>query len=209
MVRRAPIEGRHAKAAEEAVVQVGQPLPRSRGRPGPGGGAAGRGPGAQTTAPKVEMSARAEARVRRALEAVSLDARSSSASDDAAARAASDPPRPAVAASDLSRQKLARTYDELIAQGFAPGDVRDALAAVVSNAPNADAVSLDASLDWLCFHLPTERLPRRYQGDVRTAADVTSVADITVVNLAEERRCLLYTSPSPRDLSTSRMPSSA
>ena len=167
---------------------VGQPLPRSRGRPGRGGGAAGRGPGAQTTAPKVEMSARAEARVRRALEAVSLDARSSSASDDAAARAASDPPRPAVAASDLSRQKLARTYDELIAQGFAPGDVRDALAAGVSNAPHADAVSLDAALEWLCFHLPTERLPRRYQGDVRTAADVTSVADITVVNLAEERR---------------------
>ena len=163
-------------------------FPGRGGGQGRGGGAAGRGPGAQTTAPKVEMSARAEARVRRALEAVSLDARSSSASDDAAARAASDPPRPAVAASDLSRQKLARTYDELIAQGFAPGDVRDALAAVVSNAPNADAVSLDASLDWLCFHLPTERLPRRYQGDVRTAADVTSVADITVVNLAEERR---------------------
>ena len=163
-------------------------FPGRGGAQGRGGGAAGRGPGAQTTAPKVEMSARAEARVRRALEAVSLDARSSSTSDDAAARAASDPPRPAVAASDLSRQKLARTYDELIAQGFAPGDVRDALAAVVSNAPNADAVSLDASLDWLCFHLPTERLPRRYQGDVRTAADVTSVADITVVNLAEERR---------------------
>ena len=163
-------------------------FPGRGGAQGRGGGAAGRGPGAQTTAPKVEMSARAEARVRRALEAVSLDARSSSASDDAAARAASDPPRPAVAASDLSRQKLARTYDELIAQGFAPGDVRDALAAVVSNAPNADAVSLDASLDWLCFHLPTERLPRRYQGDVRTAADVASVADITVVNLAEERR---------------------
>ena len=163
-------------------------FPGRGGAQGRGGGAAGRGPGAQTTAPKVEMSARAEARVRRALEAVSLDARSSSTSDDAAARAASDPPRPAVAASDLSRQKLARTYDELIAQGFAPGDVRDALAAVVSNAPNADAVSLDASLDWLCFHLPTERLPRRYQGDVRTAADVASVADITVVNLAEERR---------------------
>ena len=164
-------------------------FPGRGGAQGRGGGAAGRGTGAQTTAPKVEMSARAEARVRRALEAVSLDARSSSADDAAAARAVSlDPRRPAVAASDLSRQKLARAYDELIAQGFAPGDVRDALAAVVSDAPNADAVSLDASLDWLCFHLPTERLPRRYQGDVRTAADVTSVADITVVNLAEERR---------------------
>ena len=36
LVRHAPIEGRHAKAEEEAIVQVGQPLPRSRGRPGPG-----------------------------------------------------------------------------------------------------------------------------------------------------------------------------
>ena len=55
-------------------------FPGRGGAQGRGGGAAGRGPGAQTTAPKVEMSARAEARVRRALEAVSLDARSSSAS---------------------------------------------------------------------------------------------------------------------------------
>ena len=31
----------------------------------------------------------------------------------------------------------------------------------------------------------------------------------TISNLQEDMGCLLYTSPSPRDLSTSRMPSSA
>ena len=32
---------------------------------------------------------------------------------------------------------------------------------------------------------------------------------IAMISVAEESNCLLYTSPSPRDLSTSRMPSSA
>ena len=45
------------------------------------------------------------------------------------------------------------------------------------------------------------------------AAHVTSVdVNATMVQLAKEsllKVCLLYTSPSPRDLSTSRMPSSA
>ena len=33
--------------------------------------------------------------------------------------------------------------------------------------------------------------------------------DTASIGTAEDRVCLLYTSPSPRDLSTSRMPSSA
>ena len=33
--------------------------------------------------------------------------------------------------------------------------------------------------------------------------------DVSVVEIAPFASCLLYTSPSPRDLSTSRMPSSA
>ena len=33
--------------------------------------------------------------------------------------------------------------------------------------------------------------------------------DVTLVDIDSEKLCLLYTSPSPRDLSTSRMPSSA
>ena len=35
------------------------------------------------------------------------------------------------------------------------------------------------------------------------------LASIGVENTEDNRNCLLYTSPSPRDLSTSRMPSSA
>ena len=34
-------------------------------------------------------------------------------------------------------------------------------------------------------------------------------AEINAINSVREKTCLLYTSPSPRDLSTSRMPSSA
>ena len=37
---------------------------------------------------------------------------------------------------------------------------------------------------------------------------LSHTADITI-DVAENKTCLLYTSPSPRDLSTSRMPSSA
>ena len=35
------------------------------------------------------------------------------------------------------------------------------------------------------------------------------VVEISTVDVADWNHCLLYTSPSPRDLSTSRMPSSA
>ena len=35
------------------------------------------------------------------------------------------------------------------------------------------------------------------------------IGDIIIVRIPDSLICLLYTSPSPRDLSTSRMPSSA
>ena len=44
-------------------------------------------------------------------------------------------------------------------------------------------------------------------GEVKIASDV--VAAIAALAATEIDGCLLYTSPSPRDLSTSRMPSSA
>ena len=52
----------------------------------------------------------------------------------------------------------------------------------------------------------------RYQiGDVYlgTVEHVLPGIDAAFVNIGESENCLLYTSPSPRDLSTSRMPSSA
>ena len=110
------------------------------------------------------MSAQSEARVRRALESLSL-APSASAATTAAA-----------VASELSETKLRRLYDDLLAQGFAAADVEASLTAVVRapwssrGVPADEAVSITAALDWLCFELPTERLPRRYQGGVRAAA---------------------------------------
>ena len=45
-----------------------------------------------------------------------------------------------------------------------------------------------------------------YRGNV---VRVLPGMDAAFVDVGEDRACLLYTSPSPRDLSTSRMPSSA
>ena len=45
--------------------------------------------------------------------------------------------------------------------------------------------------------------------DDSTTIDLTSGADFTTFEGTAVGACLLYTSPSPRDLSTSRMPSSA
>ena len=125
-----------------------------------------------THAVKVEMSARAEERVRRALEGVSLDA------------------VVAAALPELTETKLRRAYDGLLARGFAASDVEDALTFVASvptdpdatadkTKAGADAVEIEA-LDWLCFTLPTEKLPRRYQGSARSAAAAPGSAAATV-----------------------------
>ena len=44
------------------------------------------------------------------------------------------------------------------------------------------------------------------QSELKEGGWITSEADLNAVGF---KTCLLYTSPSPRDLSTSRMPSSA
>ena len=44
---------------------------------------------------------------------------------------------------------------------------------------------------------------------VDTPKDVAEKSDIVITVVKDASACLLYTSPSPRDLSTSRMPSSA
>ena len=49
--------------------------------------------------------------------------------------------------------------------------------------------------------VPTRELALQYVGEISDIARKTGIAPSAV--------CLLYTSPSPRDLSTSRMPSSA
>ena len=54
-----------------------------------------------------------------------------------------------------------------------------------------------AVTNWLAIHMLFERVPGLYGSGV------------IPLHFEEFKSCLLYTSPSPRDLSTSRMPSSA
>ena len=147
-------------------------------RPVAGGGGGNRGEtktnasGDPAHTVKVEMSARSEERIRRALQGVSLDA-----------VVTSNLP-------ELTEAKLRRAYDGLLARGFGAADVEAALAFVAnmptdsdSCMPSADtgagAVETEA-LDWLCFTLDTEKLPRRYQGGVRSAAAAPGSAENTV-----------------------------
>ena len=50
---------------------------------------------------------------------------------------------------------------------------------------------------------------KMYVGGTVFTESVHAVNREDAVDTAKNRNCLLYTSPSPRDLSTSRMPSSA
>ena len=49
----------------------------------------------------------------------------------------------------------------------------------------------------------------KYGAEVLICGRRVGVLEDTAKELMDENGCLLYTSPSPRDLSTSRMPSSA
>ena len=49
----------------------------------------------------------------------------------------------------------------------------------------------------------------KWEDQVHVAGAGKSLDENKLVETIEEHSCLLYTSPSPRDLSTSRMPSSA
>ena len=167
--------------------------PRGRGGGGGRGGVGGEGKEDAPAAVKVELSAMAEAKARKALRDLAVATPVASRRWDAAfARAV---------LADVTEAKLRRAYDDLLARGFAASDVEDALTAVVDELGSARAhasavsdpettrfVSASAALDWLCFHLPTERLPRRYQGAARVAADATGAdAEALEVFRAEDR----------------------
>ena len=167
--------------------------PRGRGGGGGRGGVGGEGKEDAPAAVKVELSAMAEAKARKALRDLAVATPVASRRWDAAfARAV---------LADVTEAKLRRAYDDLLARGFAASDVEDALTAVVDELGSARAhasavsdpettrfVSASAALDWLCFHLPTERLPRRYQGAARVAADATGAdAEALEVVRAEDR----------------------
>ena len=59
----------------------------------------------------------------------------------------------------------------------------------------------DVTLDWL--------IPKIASGSIIIPSNNVRKEKIHNVAIGKGTNCLLYTSPSPRDLSTSRMPSSA
>ena len=59
------------------------------------------------------------------------------------------------------------------------------------------------------LNAPTEQLLQVDGIGLKVAERITSPLNRPAANEMRKRCCLLYTSPSPRDLSTSRMPSSA
>ena len=74
------------------------------------------------------------------------------------------------------------------------------------------ALARQTLLDWRQALLLTQRLHGAQQGsglDVAQAEGQAATAEADVQARERASACLLYTSPSPRDLSTSRMPSSA
>eukprot|EP00831_Metopus_contortus_P008277 TRINITY_DN13183_c0_g1_i1.p3 TRINITY_DN13183_c0_g1~~TRINITY_DN13183_c0_g1_i1.p3 ORF type:complete len:111 (-),score=39.69 TRINITY_DN13183_c0_g1_i1:135-467(-) len=54
-----------------------------------------------------------------------------------------------------------------------------------------------------------EEMLEKYQKDKGSSKDLLPILTKKILNKKHLNNCLLYTSPSPRDLSTSRMPSSA
>ena len=56
---------------------------------------------------------------------------------------------------------------------------------------------------------PSVRIPAADKTVMKQLAFDASMAKLLARQAAQDKGCLLYTSPSPRDLSTSRMPSSA
>ena len=73
-----------------------------------------------------------------------------------------------------------------------------------SRLDSLQAAILDVKLKYLDKYAESRNLVADYYDK-----HLSSIPDIQIPFRAEYSTCLLYTSPSPRDLSTSRMPSSA
>ena len=56
--------------------------------------------------------------------------------------------------------------------------------------------------------MPKDKRTKAYKEWVKKYGDLTSESNV-IPEMPKDKSCLLYTSPSPRDLAQSRMPSSA
>ena len=94
--------------------------------------------------------------------------------------------------SDLSEEQLASLQNDTIIRYVNPGSERERAV------PTSNPADLDVGSNGF-----TALVPGRF------SVDLTSTRQLSPTFGPELSFCLLYTSPSPRDLSTSRMPSSA
>ena len=69
--------------------------------------------------------------------------------------------------------------------------------------------TIDAPLEDVCTYLSQESAAPEYNDVVVKYNDIEEISPNAKICWSLSPHCLLYTSPSPRDLSTSRMPSSA
>ena len=87
--------------------------------------------------------------------------------------------------------------------------------AQVGTLTKTDGTHTEAGLDtineMINTHYPSNEAlkPTEYNWDNRVKLDEVATLYTDWINKDKTKTCLLYTSPSPRDLSTSRMPSSA
>ena len=80
---------------------------------------------------------------------------------------------------------------------------------VEEDAPIADAMTDKATIELTAPVTGIIKMVACEEGDMLAVGADLVIFETEDVDADEEEGCLLYTSPSPRDLSTSRMPSSA
>ena len=104
----------------------------------------------------------------------------------------------------MSDQNRASGTDEVLVE-------REATTSVITiNRPDALNALAPSTVEGLNQALRAEATDRSVRAIVLTGSGERAFcAGADVKGIAQRDACLLYTSPSPRDLSTSRMPSSA
>ena len=111
-----------------------------------------------------------------------------------------------MASDDMNERFLEQLYEQLLDEGFSPQEAAKKARQLAQERSMADGGRAQYGLGSL-----VKSVKKAVKGAVKGAGKILkSPAGLLALNFAPMLiPCLLYTSPSPRDLSTSRMPSSA